>query len=104
MTPVSFFIKEGCALTKPSEDILRGIYSMTNGDPCKGCGMKPCPVDNKIKKTKILDGRKIASMKSTLLTNAELAKKHNVTKRFISKNRVPGTNKVGGILKEEEVL
>lgn len=88
-----FSKEEGCKLAFPL-DIFQAIYLMSNGHPCTDCSINPCHLHEKFMKedNERKDIKKEAFPR--LLTNGEMALILNMTKRQISKLRIPGTNEI----------
>ena len=87
MREIHEYVEAGCKLADPIL-IFAGIYQLTNGQPCNGCSYKNgCTAIHKINTTK-------NAKKSSLMTNAQLASELGISKRQVSKLRIPGTNEI----------
>jgi hypothetical protein len=52
MRSVNWFVDNGCELVKPNIEVFFGVYSLSNGQPCRGCNCKDtCPAWPKVNET-----------------------------------------------------
>ena len=93
------YVEARCQLSDPIL-IFKGIYDLTNGKPCDGCGYKSgCTAIKKFSKEIISTATTVIknSKNPPLMSNAQLAAEFGISKRQVSKLRIPGTNDIQGI-------
>jgi hypothetical protein len=95
MKSLTFYLTNGCMLG----DLVSPIYYTSNAKPCIGCRrIIECKCYKLVKDAEEIENAIDKAIKSkarvTLMTNADLATVRGVSKRFVSKHRVAGTNRL----------